>query len=188
MSEIQDDSTDIIIVCNKPSCKDEIAKDFDKYFSRGCNIIEVTRLEPISTMQRIVYALLEKNSFVPKDADRNVLVLLSEYSRGRATIVHSLASLLQEGGKEDNRKNLELVKQKFISMYQRLQLSQESEEIQRIILSQNSCILDMLGLSKPAEVLLSCLCQLGSVPLPLFYVRRVYSLVIKEMAPHQTIF
>ena len=57
-------STDIIVVSNKLFCKDKIAKDFDKYFSRGCNIIEVTSLEPISIMQRIVYALLEKNSFV----------------------------------------------------------------------------------------------------------------------------
>ena len=186
MSEIQEDSTDIIIVCNKPSCKDKIIKDFYENFHRGCNIIEVTSLEPISITQRIVYALLEKNSFVAGDADRTVLALLSEYSRGAATIVHLLASLLQKGDK-DNRKNLELVKQKFISMYQRLQLSQESEEMQRVILSQNSCILDMLGLSKPAKVLISCLCKLGPVPLPLYFIRRVNSLIINEIVSHQTI-
>ena len=186
-SEIQDDSTDIIIVCNKPSCKEEIMKDVHENFHRGCNVIEVTSLEPISIMLRIVYALLEKNSFVADDVDRNVLALLCMYSRGAATIVHLLASLLQKGGKEDNRKNLELVKQNFISMYEKLHLLQESEETRRIILSQNSCILDMLGLSKPAKVLLSTLCRLGSVPLPLFYVRRVNSLIIKEIAPCMTI-
>ena len=186
ISEIQDDSTDIIIVCHKPSCKEEIMEQVYKNFDRGCNIIEVTSLEPVSIMQRIVYALLEKNSFVADDVDRNVLALLSEYSRGMPTIVHLLASLLQRGDK-DNRKNLELVKQKFIGMYQRLKLSQESEEIQRIILSQNSCILDILELSKPAKVLVSCLCKLGSVPLPLYFIRRVNSLIINEMASDQTI-
>ena len=186
VGEMKEDSTDIIIVCNKPSCKDEIAKDFDKYFSRGCNIIEVTSLEPISIMQRIVYALLEKNSFVARDADRIVLALLKEYSRGASTIVHLLTSLLQKGDK-DKRKILELVKQNFINMYQRLQqLLEESEEMQRIILPQNS-ILDMLELSKPAEVLLSCLCKLGSVSLPLYLIRKVNSLVINEMASNQTI-
>ena len=197
MSEIQDDSTDIIIVCNKPSCKDEIMKGFYENFSRGCNIIEVTSLEPISIMQRIVYALLEKNSFVARDADHIVFTLLSEYSRGAPTMVHLLASLLQKGDK-DNRENFELVKQRFNSVHQGSQASQESEapmhnqynnqKKHRIIPSQNSCILGMSGLSEPAEILLSCLCQLRSVPLPLYFVRRVNSLVIDEMASHQTIF
>ena len=47
-------------------------------------------------MQRIVYALLEKNSFVARDADHIVFTLLSEYSRGAATIVHMLTSLMQK--------------------------------------------------------------------------------------------
>ena len=97
---------------NELFCKDEIAKDFDKYFSRGCNIIEVTSLEPISIMQRIVYALLEKNSFVARDADHIVFTLLSEYSRGAATIVHLLTSLMQKN--EDNsRTGFELVKRQL---------------------------------------------------------------------------
>ena len=185
-SEIQDDSTDIIIVCHKPSCKEEIMKDVHENFHRGYNVVEVTSLGSISTMQRLVYAILEKNSFVADDVDRYVFALLSKYSRGAATIVHLLASLLQKGGK-DNRENLELVKQNFISMYQSLQLLQKSEEERRIILSQNSCILDMLGLSKPAKVLLSTLCRLGSVPLPLYFIRIVNSLIIKEIAPCMTI-
>ena len=112
MREMKDASTDIIVVSNELFCKDEISKDFDKYFSRGCNIIEVTSLEPISIMQRIVYALSEKNSFVARDADHIVFTLLSEYSRGAATIVHLLTSLMQKN--EDNsRTGFELVKQQL---------------------------------------------------------------------------
>ena len=110
--EMKDASTDIIVVSNELFCKEEIAKDFDKHFSRGCNIIEVTSLQPISIMQRIVYALLEKNSFVAKDADHIVFILLSEYSRGAATIVHMLTSLMQKS--EDNsRTGFELAKQQL---------------------------------------------------------------------------
>ena len=109
MREMKDASTDIIVVSNQLFCKEEIAKDFDRHFSRGCNIIEVTSLQPISIMQRIVYALLEKNSFVAKDADHIVFTLLSEYSRGAATIVHMLTSLMQKS--EDNsRTGFELAK------------------------------------------------------------------------------
>ena len=110
--EMKDASTDIIVVSNELFCKEEIAKDFDKHFSRGCNIIEVTSLQPISIMQRIVYALLEKNSFVARDADHIVFTLLSEYSRGAATIVHMLTSLMQKS--EDNSMTgFELAKQQL---------------------------------------------------------------------------
>ena len=112
MREMKDASTDIIVVSNELFCKEEIAKDFDKHLSRGCNIIEVTSLQPISIMQRIVYALLEKNSFVARDADHIVFTLLSEYSRGAATIVHMLTSLMQKS--EDNsRTGFELAKQQL---------------------------------------------------------------------------
>ena len=111
MREMRDTSTDIIVVSNELFCKDEIAKDFDKYFSRGCNIIEVTSLSPISITQRIVYALLEKNSFIARDADHIVFTLLSEYSRGAATIVHLLASLMQKCG--DSRTGFERAKQQL---------------------------------------------------------------------------
>ena len=80
MREMKDATTDIIIVSNELFCKEEIAKEFDKYFNRGCNIIEVTNLQHISIMQRMVYGLLEKNSFVARDADHIVFTLLSEYS------------------------------------------------------------------------------------------------------------
>ena len=112
MTEMQDASTDIIVVSNELLCKEEMAKDFNKNFNRGCNIIEVTSLQPISIMQRIVYALLEKNSFIARDADHIVFTLLSEYSRGAATIVHMLTSLMQKS--EDNsRIGFELAKQQL---------------------------------------------------------------------------
>jgi len=111
MEEMKNSSTDIIIVSNDLFCKEEIAKKIDKYFNRGCNIIEVTNLQHISIMQRIVYGLLEKDSFAAKDSDHVVFTLLSEYSRGAATIVHMITSLLQNG--DDNRINFELVKKQL---------------------------------------------------------------------------
>ena len=107
---MKDASTDIIIVSNEVFCKEEIAKQFDEHFSQGCNIIEVTNLQPISIMQRIVYGLLEKNSFVARDADHIVFTLLSEYSRGAATIVHMLTSLMQKSD-NNSRIGFELAKQ-----------------------------------------------------------------------------
>ena len=112
MREMKDASTDIIVVSNELFCKEEIAKEFDKYFNRGCNIIEVTNLQPISIMQRMVYGLLEKNSFVARDADHIVFTLLSEYSRGAATIVHLLTSLMQKSD-DNSRTGFELAKQQL---------------------------------------------------------------------------
>ena len=108
MKEMKDAATDIIIVSNELFCKEEITKHFDKQFTRGCNIIEVTSLQPISITQRIVYGLLEKNSFVARDADHIVFTLLNDYSRGAATIVHMLTSLMQKC--DDSRTGFDLVK------------------------------------------------------------------------------
>ena len=112
MREMRDASTDIIVVSNELFCKEEIAKEFDKNFNRGCNIIEVTNLQHISIMQRIVYGLLEKNSFVARDADHIVFTLLSEHSQGAATIVHLLTSLMQRSD-DDSRTGFELAKQQL---------------------------------------------------------------------------
>ena len=60
-------------------------------------------------MQRMVYGLLEKNSFVARDADHIVFTLLSEYSRGAATIVHMLTSLMQKSD-DNSRTGFELAK------------------------------------------------------------------------------
>ena len=136
MREMKDASTDIIVVSNQLFCKEEIANDFDKHFSRGCNIIEVTSLQPISIMQKIVYALLEKNSFVARDADHIVFTLLSEYSRGAATIVHMLTSLMQKS--EDNsRTGFELAKQqlKLHIAHQKLEKSYYVQNILRKTIS-----------------------------------------------------
>ena len=112
MREIKDASTDIIVVSNELFCEEKIAKEFDKCFNRGCNIIEVTNLQPISIMQRMVYGLLEKNSFIARDADHIVFTLLSEYSRGAATIVHLLTSLMQKSD-DNSRTGFELAKQQL---------------------------------------------------------------------------
>ena len=136
MREMKDASTDITVVSNQLFCKEETAKDFDKHFSRECNIIEVTSLQPISIMQRIVYALLEKNSFVARDADHIAFTLLSEYSRGAATIVHMLTSLMQKS--EDNsRTGFELAKQQL-----KLHIAHLKVE-QFIVLDINDSIVDI---------------------------------------------
>ena len=142
MREMKDASTDIIVVSNELFCKEEIGKDFDKYFSRGCNIIEVTSLQPISIMQRMVYGLLEKNSFVARDADHIVFTLLSEYSRGAATIVHMLTSLMQKS--EDNsRTGFELVKQQLKLHIAHRKLKQFLPAGQHITLGKNGSSVDM---------------------------------------------
>ena len=115
MRELKDASTDIIIVSNEVFCKEAIAKDFDKHFTRGCNIIEVANLPPISITQRLVYKLLEKHSFVARDADHIVFTLLSEYSRGSTTVVHLLSSLMQNGD-DNSRTGFELSKQ-FLKLH-----------------------------------------------------------------------
>ena len=136
MREMKDASTDIIVVSNELLCKEEMAIDFDKHFSRGCNIIEVTSLLPISIMQRIVYALLEKNSFVARDADHIVFTLLSEYSQGAATIVHMLTSLMQKS--EDNsRTGFELAKQQLKLHIAHLKGLQNHENATKIIVIKN---------------------------------------------------
>ena len=105
-------------------CKEEIAKDFDKHFSRGCNIIEVTSLQPHKHhAENNVCTIREEYSFVARDADHIVFTLLSEYSRGAATIVHMLTSLMQKS--EDNsRTGFELAKQQLKLHIAHLKLKQ----------------------------------------------------------------
>ena len=112
MREMNNASTDIIVVSNELFCKEEIAEHFHKILIRGCNIIEVTNLQHISIMQRMVYGLLEKNSFVARDAGHIVFTLLSEHSRGAATIVHLLTSLMQKSD-DNSRTGFELAKQQL---------------------------------------------------------------------------
>ena len=112
MEEMKDPATDIIIVSNELFYKEQIAEDINKHFNRGYNIVEVISLDPISIMQRMVYGLLEKNSFVARDADHIVFTLLSEYSRGAATIVHMLTSLMQKSD-DNSRTGFELAKQQL---------------------------------------------------------------------------
>ena len=132
MREMKDASTDIIVVSNELFCKEETAQEFDKYFNRGCNIIELGNLQPISILQRIVYGLLEKNSFVARDADHIVFTLLSEYSRGAATVVHMLTSLMQKSD-ENSRTGFELAKQQLKLHIAHLKLGLDKHGILNIL-------------------------------------------------------
>ena len=198
MREMKDASTDIIVVSNELLCKEEMAKDFDKHFSRGCNIIEVTSLQPISIMQRIVYALLEKNSFVARDADHIVFTLLSEYSRGAATIVHMLTSLMQNS-KNNSRTSFEQAKQQLKYHIARLKV----EKIASLNTSQLPTtakprkehltaapkhplyiyVNDILtyNISVVAHHILNSLIITGPIPLPLFYVEELDNVVMNAV-------
>ena len=136
MREMKDASTDIIVVSNELFCKEEMAQEFDKYFNRGCNIIEVGNLQSVSILQRIVYGLLEKNSFVARDADHIVFTLLSEYSRGAATVVHMLTSLMQKS--DDNRTGFELAKQQLKLHIAHLKLGLDKHGMQNTLSIANS--------------------------------------------------
>ena len=108
LKQLQEASTDIIIVSNEFLFKDDIVAEIDKNLTRGCNVVDVTNLEPMSIIQRMVYGLLEKDRFSITDADHIVFTLLSEYSRGAATIVHMLTLLLKKC--DDNRTGFQLAK------------------------------------------------------------------------------
>ena len=108
MKQLQEASTDIIIVSNEFLFKDDIVTEIDKNLTMGCNLIDVTNLQPMSIIQRIEYGLLEKDSFSIRDADHIVFTLLSEYSRGAATIIHILTSLMKKC--DDNRTGFQLAK------------------------------------------------------------------------------
>ena len=198
MREMKDASTDIIAVSNELLCKEEMAKDFDKYFSRGCNIIEVTSLQPISIMQRIVYALLEKNSFVARDADHIVFTLLSEYSRGAATIVHMLTSLMQNS-KNNSRTGFEQAKQQLklhiahlkvekISSFSASQLPTTAKPSKEHLTAAPNhplymYINDILtyNISVAAHHILNSLIITGPIPLPLFYVEELDNVVMNAV-------
>ena len=157
MREMKDASTDIIIVSNEVFCKEAIAKDFEKHFSRGCNIIEVTNLPLISIIQRLVYRLLEKNSFVARDADHIVFTLLSEYSRGSATVVHMLSSLMQNSD-GNSRTGFELSKQLLklhiahLKLYSSLREDSSRTKMQNCeeIMIEKACLSSPQNLEQPS--------------------------------------
>ena len=189
MREMKDPATDIIIVSNELLCieKKEIAHYLKKRLNRECNVIEVTNLESMQILQRILYGLLEKNSFVARDADHIVFTLLSEYSQGSATIVHLLTSLMQKY--DDNRTSFENVKQQLNIVYQRYYRQSTNQRKKKFIQSQNLCLFDILRISSPACHLLNVLSIFGPVPLPLFMLRSsriLYQLIkIRHHANHE---
>ena len=108
MKQLQEISTDIIVVSNKFLFKNDIVIEVDENLTRGCNLIDVTNLQPMNIVQRMVYGLLEEGNFSMRDADHIVFTLLSEYSRGAATIVHMLSSLMKKC--DDNQTGFQLAK------------------------------------------------------------------------------
>ena len=170
MNQLQETSTDIIIVSYDFLFKNNIVTEVEKHLSRGCNLIDVTNLHTINIKQRMVYALLEKDTFSVRDSDHVVFTLLSEYSRGSATIIHPLTSLMKNS--DDSRTGFNLVKQQLklhIGHKKYLEASQNSKS--SVSRSQHSTIHMFINdlirsdhFSLPAQHLLYCLAIVGSIP------------------------
>ncbi|XP_065893673.1 tetratricopeptide repeat protein 28-like [Dysidea avara] len=183
MNQLQETSTDIIIVSYDFLFKNNIVTEVEKHLSRGCNLIDVTNLHTINIKQRMVYALLEKDTFSVRDSDHVVFTLLSEYSRGSATIIHLLTSLMKNS--DDSRTGFNLVKQQLklhIGHKKYLEASQNSKS--SVSRSQHSTIHMFINdlirsdhFSLPAQHLLYCLAIVGSLPLPQFFINELDSVI-----------
>jgi len=88
MEQLQEASTDIIIVANKLLFKNDVVDDIDQYLNRRC---DVTDLQPMSIIQRMVYTcgLFEKSN------NHDAFSILSKYSLGMTMFVHMLTLLME---------------------------------------------------------------------------------------------
>ena len=177
MEELKDTSTDIIIIVNNGTSEEEIMKELE-LLNRKCNTIKVTGLQSVRSIQRIVYGLLRKNPFIPKKNDHNVFELFHDCSQGAATIVHMLTSLMHKC--DNDRKGFDCVYEQLqhYSLHRKLQVASDVGD--QCTPFQNyhdlcMCINDILeyNLSKPASLLLYCLCLSRSIPLIELYVKEL---------------
>ena len=137
----------------------------------------------------MVYGLLEKDAFSVRDADHAVFSLLSEYSRGAATIVHILQSLMKKCN--DSRTSFQLAKHQLklhIGHKRYLETSQSSKNANDSV-NRSHCKLhgtihmfinDIIRsdhFSLPAQHLLWCLAIVGSVPLPQFFINELDNVI-----------
>ena len=189
MNLLQETSTDIIIVSNEFLFKNDIVTEVEKHLSRRCNLIDITNLQSINIIQRMVYGLLEKDAFSVRDADHAVFSLLSEYSRGAVTIVHILQSLMKKCN--DSRTSFQLAKHQLklhIGHKRYLETSQSSKNANDSV-NRSHCTLhgtihmfinDIIRsdhFSLPAQHLLYCLAIVGSVPLPQFFINELDNVI-----------
>jgi len=187
INQLQEASTDIIIVSHELLFKADIVAEVEKQLSRKCNLIEVTNLQTVNAIQRMVYGLLEENTFSVRDADHTVFTLLCEYSRGSTTIVHILMSLMKKC--DDSRMGFQLVKHQLrlhIGHKKYLETSQSSEnasgsisrsKLHSTIYMFINDIIRSDHFSLSAQHLLCCLTVLGSIPLPQFFISELDNLI-----------
>ena len=158
------------------------------YLYRKYNKIEVTGLDLVHSVQRMVYGLLKKNACVPKDDDHKIFKRLSEHSQGETTTIHMLTSLMQKN--KDSRENFDCISQQLQSYVLFGKLSQNIAsncEDQRIlpphkdICTYNNYILEC-NLSQPACHLLNCLCITGPIPFLRLYVEELSHCVTVDLA------
>ena len=188
-NQLLEASTNIIIISNEFLYKKDIVKEIENNLSRGCKLIDIANLQTINVKQRMVYGLLENNTFSIKDADHVVFTVLSEHSRGSATIVHILTSLMKKGS--NSRKSFELVKdilkfhighKRYLEALQNLNDADGSVRRPHHKLDNTIYLFinDMLKsdhFSLPAQHLLCCLTIVGSTPLPQFFVKELDNVV-----------
>lgn len=158
--------------------REEIIKSL-RYLNRnGCEI-KVTSLDPVHSVQRMVYGLLKKSACVPKDNDHEIFKRLTKKSQGETTTVHMLTSLMQKF--DDNRESFECISQQlqhYILVEKLPQNIASDSEVHSILPPQNdicmynSYILQQ-NLSQPAYHLLNCLCIVGPIPFIKLYVEEL---------------
>ena len=180
-NQLLEASTDVIIISNKK----DIVKEVENNLSRGCNLIDIANLQTINVKQRMVYGLLENNTFSIKDADHVVFTVLSEHSQGSVTIVHILTSLM----KKDSDSRVELVKdilklhighKRYLEALQNADdsaISKSHHKLDNTIYLFINDILRSDHFSLPAQHLLCCLAILGSTPLPQFFVKELDNVI-----------
>ena len=154
MEPLKEASTDIIIVSNEFLIREDIVSEIDQHLNRGCNLIDVTNLQPMSIIQRMVCGLFEKSIIKGDDA----FSVLSKYSSGLTTFVHMLTLLIQ---KYPSVKALVA----YLNISNNFSASEQPLHTRiNYILKSNEIF------SSPAQNLLCCLSIVGSIPQPKFYV------------------
>ena len=160
LKQLQEASTDIIIVSNEFLFKNDIIAEIDKKLTRGCNIVDVTNLKPKNATQRMVYGLLEKKSFKPCSDDREAFRELSKYSLGSATLVHILTSLIQKYAS-------------VIAVAAILNVNSTTSNHQILYTRVNFILKNSAFFSSTALSLLCRLSIIGPIPIPKFYIDKL---------------
>lgn len=188
-NQLKEASTDVIIVKFNHEGDDTLMKSVDRlaeelseYFTRGCDQIIVSKLQQMSNVQRMVYGLLKADNIIPHESHRNAFCELSRFSKGQATVVRILASLLQI------RAFTTATQHTHVNESSRLQ--QICHTLVPVMPTTEHCVDENLhksingllndNISLPAQCLLHCLSIVGSMPLPKFFIDELDKLITES--------